>query len=287
MTDVANGYETTLAPAVRRAIYDLRRRIAAGGGGGGNGMIIKGEVPTSGDLVDIANPDEGDMYQTDDTGHIWSYVGPDPNDSITDWVDLGPIQGPPGPTGPPGPSGPQGAQGVQGPIGPTGPTGPTGADSTVPGPAGPKGDKGDTGAQGPQGVKGDTGAQGVQGIQGAQGPQGVKGDTGATGATGPAGVVQAVVAGTNVTVDSTDPARPIVSSLAGGTVRKFIAPSAAATTTLVNHAFNTRDVAVEVYRSTTPWDSVGVDVERPDVNNIRVRFSVASAAGEYAIVVVG
>lgn len=42
-----------------------------------------------------------------------------------------------------------------------------------------------------------------------------KGDTGATGSTGAAGVVQSVVAGTNVTVNSTDPANPIVSSSGG------------------------------------------------------------------------
>lgn len=46
---------------------------------------------------------------------------------------------------------------------------------------------------------------------GLRGPQGLAG----TGTTGTAGV-QSVVAGTNVTVDSTDPAHPIVSAAGGG-----------------------------------------------------------------------
>lgn len=148
----------------------------------------------------------------------------------------GPV-GPEGPAGPAGPEGPQGPQGLTGPAGATGPQGPAGADgadSTVPGPAGPTGPRGPAGAdgadgatgpQGPQGLKGDTGNTGPQGATGPQGPQGIKGDTGdtgpagptgPTGATGPAGVVQAIVAGTNVTVDSTDPANPIVSATGGG-----------------------------------------------------------------------
>lgn len=39
-----------------------------------------------------------------------------------------------------------------------------------------------------------------------------KGDTGATGATGAPGLVQTIVAGSNVSVDSTDPANPVVSA---------------------------------------------------------------------------
>ena len=45
--------------------------------------------------------------------------------------------------------------------------------------------------------------------------KGDKGDTGNTGAKGDDGVVQSIVAGDNVTVDSSDPANPIVSSTGG------------------------------------------------------------------------
>lgn len=128
-----------------------------------------------------------------------------------------------------------GAPGSQGPAGTDGQAATVSVGSTTTGAAGtsasvnnsgttsaavldftiPKGDTGATGPQGPQGVKGDTGPTGPQG------PQGLKGDTGATGPQGPQGdpgVVQSIVAGTNVTVDSTDPANPVVSASGGGTV---------------------------------------------------------------------
>ena len=59
--------------------------------------------------------------------------------------------------------------------------------------------------------------------------QGNTGATGATGATGPSGVVQSVVAGTNVTVNSTDPANPIVSAtLSSGLTKAFVIAMATA-----------------------------------------------------------
>lgn len=110
-----------------------------------------------------------------------------------------------GATGPQGPQGIQGATGATGPQGPTGNTGATGA----------------TGPQGPQGVQGPTGNTGATGPQGPIGNTGPQGATGATGPQGSPGVVQSIVAGTNVTVNNSDPANPIVSAsgagLSGGT----------------------------------------------------------------------
>lgn len=66
---------------------------------------------------------------------------------------------------------------------------------------------------------------------------------GSTGSTGASGVVQSVVAGSNVTVDSTDPANPIVSSTAtGGTgiTRSILAISsntAAGGTSLTDYVY--------------------------------------------------
>lgn len=168
-----------------------------------------------------------------------------------------------------GAQGPQGIQGLTGPTGPQGTTGLTGATGAT-GPQGPKGDTGNTGPQGPQGtqgIQGLTGATGPTGATGATGPQGLKGDkgdtgstgaqgpTGLTGATGPTGpigpagadgVVQSIVAGTNITVDSTDPANPIVSASGGGgtgaTVTKSITQAA--------HGFTTGSV---VYLSGTTY----------------------------------
>ena len=113
-------------------------------------------------------------------------------------VPAGP-QGPTGPEGPQGIAGPQGDIGAQGPTGPIGPQGDIGAQ----GPTGPIGPQGDIGAQGP------TGPIGPQGDIGAQGPTGPQGDAGT-------GQVVSIVAGTNVTVDATDPANPIVSAAGGG-----------------------------------------------------------------------
>jgi hypothetical protein len=62
---------------------------------------------------------------------------------------------------------------------------------------------------------------------------------------------------------------------------------AAALTTTVTHNFNSRDVVVEVYRNSTPWDTVEVDMERDTVNSVLVRFAAAPAAGAFRIVVAG
>lgn len=69
--------------------------------------------------------------------------------------------------------------------------------------------------------------------------------------------------------------------------KKFAANVAAATSTLINHALNSKDVTVNVYRVASPFDTVECDVERTDVNNVTVRFSVAPAAGDYRVVVTG
>jgi hypothetical protein len=95
-----------------------------------------------------------------------------------------------------------------------GPTGPAGTDGTdgVDGATGDQGIQGEQGVQGETGEKGDTGDTGPEGPQGDQGIQGVKGDQGDQGIPGTGnGIVETIVAGTNIDVDSTDPANPIVS----------------------------------------------------------------------------
>lgn len=102
-----------------------------------------------------------------------------------------------------------------------------------------KGSEGDQGASGPQGPSGDPGATWNTGSGAPSNALGVDGDlyfrtdtgevylktsgtysvvadlTGPTGATGAPGVVQSIVAGSNVTVDDTDPANPIISTGSG------------------------------------------------------------------------
>jgi hypothetical protein len=108
-----------------------------------------------------------------------------------------------------------------------------------------------------------------------------------------------VGAGLGITVNADDVAVTFAGTGAANTVARsdhnhdvtyakvVAANCAAATTTTVTHNFNTRDVKVEVYRNSTPWDTVDVDVERPDVNNVLVRFATAPAASAFRIVVEG
>jgi len=91
---------------------------------------------------------------------------------------------------------------------------------------------------GPQGPQGPEGPQGIEGPQGPEGPQG-------------AGQVVSVVAGTNVTVDATDPANPIVSATGGGGAAGLVSGtgsdsmvSAATLTSLPAQAAGTNDIAI-------------------------------------------
>lgn len=58
-----------------------------------------------------------------------------------------------------------------------------------------------------------------------------------------------------------------------------------ATAITITHSFGTRDVVVQVYRNSTPWDTVEVDVERPDVNSVTLRFATAPAAAAFRCVI--
>ena len=75
--------------------------------------------------------------------------------------------------------------------------------------------------------------------------------------------------------------------VAGKTSKYAVAITGGATSEVITHNLNTRDVVVNVARAATPWDTVECDVERTTVNTITLRFSVAPAAGEYRVSVVG
>jgi Collagen triple helix repeat (20 copies) len=156
-------------------------------GPAGESVTVKGGVANANALLTVS-PAIGDGWLTQDTGHLWVYNGPDPNDSLAKWTDVGLVRGPQGPTGATGATGAQGVAGPAGVQGPVGPTGPAGADSTVPGPQGPQGIQG---IQGPAGadstVPGPAGPQGIQGVAGPAGAQGPQGIQGPAGPTGPAG----------------------------------------------------------------------------------------------------
>ena len=56
---------------------------------------------------------------------------------------------------------------------------------------------------------------------------------------------------------------------------------------VVTHNLGTRDVQVQVYRATSPYDQVLVDNERTDTNNVLLRFNIAPTTNQFRVVVVG
>lgn len=61
----------------------------------------------------------------------------------------------------------------------------------------------------------------------------------------------------------------------------------ALTDIVVNHALNSQDVQVTVYRKASPYDEVMCDIEHTDTNNVTLRFAVAPTAAQYRVVVLG
>ncbi|WP_233898423.1 collagen-like domain-containing protein [Tenacibaculum piscium] len=127
-----------------------------------------------------------------------------------------------------GDTGAKGADGLKGTKGDTGAKGADGlkgakGDTGAKGDDGLKGAKGDTGAKGDDGLKGakgDTGERGYPGVNGHgypgkdgatgfPGPRGPKGNTGAKGSDANSIDVQA---GTNITIDKTNPLKPVINS---------------------------------------------------------------------------
>lgn len=80
----------------------------------------------------------------------------------------------------------------------------------------------------------------------------------------------------------------ITTTLVGGAGPKhFAADVGAGASVAVVHNLGTRDVQVEVYRTTTPWDTVGCTVERTDLNTVTLRFANAVAASAFRVVIEG
>jgi len=184
MARVLGGYQPdTHSDSARRADFDLRRLAAKAGVTGGidqpSGVYSGTSTP-----LPVAKV-EGESWVVGTP--VPTAAPPNPNGGAAQAGDIIVWNGAhwvnigkaTGPTGP------------TGPAGPSGPTGPPGANSTVPGPVGPTG---------------------------PPGTNGTNGTNGAPGAPGAPGVVQAVIAGTNIIVNSTDPARPIVTATLAGVV---------------------------------------------------------------------
>lgn len=54
----------------------------------------------------------------------------------------------------------------------------------------------------------------------------------------------------------------------------------------LNHGKNTRDVTVQVYANASPYNEIITTVERPDTNNVTVKFAVAPTADQYRVIVI-
>lgn len=57
------------------------------------------------------------------------------------------------------------------------------------------------------------------------------------------------------------------------------------TSIAVTHSLGTRDVNVQVYRNSTPWDSIECDVERNSTSQVTLKFATAPTTNEYRVVV--
>lgn len=67
----------------------------------------------------------------------------------------------------------------------------------------------------------------------------------------------------------------------------FAIGDGAATAFNLTHNFGTRDVQVQLYRNSTPWDTVEADITRPDVNTVTVTFATVPAASAFRASVQG
>ena len=69
--------------------------------------------------------------------------------------------------------------------------------------------------------------------------------------------------------------------------KHFTGNVAAGTAIVITHNLNSRDVSVEVYRNSAPYDTVVCDVERTSTNTVTLRFASAVTANAYRVVVIG
>lgn len=100
------GYQGNQGYQGRNGVQGYQGNIGPQGYQGeiGHGINVKGTVENFELLYEIEDPEIGDAWITEDTGHLFVYNG-------TIWVDCGPIVGPQGDQGPQGETGPQGSGG--------------------------------------------------------------------------------------------------------------------------------------------------------------------------------
>lgn len=72
-----------------------------------------------------------------------------------------------------------------------------------------------------------------------------------------------------------------------GVAKHFAADVPAGTICPIVHSLGTQDVSVQVFRKTSPFDTVLCDVERTDTVTVTLKFSVAVSAGQFRVVIQG
>ena len=98
---------------------------------------------------------------------------------------------------------------------------------------------------------------------------------------------------TQAEVDAgTDDARiitPLKLATWSGRIRKYAASfgDGSATSYVITHNFNTRDVTVVVFPNSGTYDNVEVDVGRTSVNEVTLVFATAPTSNAYRVVVIG
>jgi hypothetical protein len=53
----------------------------------------------------------------------------------------------------------------------------------------------------------------------------------------------------------------------------------------ITHNFSTRDIQVELYRNSNPWDTVFCDIERNTINTVVLRFANSPTLNQYRVVI--
>jgi phage-related tail fiber protein len=85
------------------------------------------------------------------------------------------------------------------------------------------------------------------------------------------------ISGSIISVDTSVVARKVAANVGDGS----------STSITVNHNLGTRDVQVQVYTNAAPYDTVLVETQRTDANNVLLVFGTAPATNAYRAVVEG
>jgi hypothetical protein len=71
------------------------------------------------------------------------------------------------------------------------------------------------------------------------------------------------------------------------TLKYAVTITGTATSEVITHNLNSRDIICTLYNATTPWEEVECDVEMTSVNTVTLRFATAPTAGQYRFVAIG